>query len=202
MSDILVVTNRALCQEDFYTRLELVAKAKPAGIILREKDLSPGEYKTLSEKALEICARHDVPCVLHTFWQVAQELGVDKLHMPLPLLRQMGTGERKRFSTLGASCHSAEDALEAQALGCTYITAGHVFATDCKQGLPGRGLDFLRSVCQSVDIPVYAIGGIGPENIDAVRQTGAVGACVMSAAMTCSDPAALFARPGLFRGQL
>ena len=193
MSDILVVTNRALCQEEFYTRLERIAKAKPAGIILREKDLRPEEYKAFAVHALEICTRQGVPCILHTFWQVARSLGADKLHMPLPLLRQMETGERERFSVLGASCHSAEDALEAQALGCTYITAGHIFATDCKQDLPGRGLDFLRQVCQSVDLPVYAIGGIASENIDAVRHTGAAGACVMGSAMTCPDPAALLA---------
>ena len=193
MSDILVVTNRALCREDFYTRLELVAKAGPAGIILREKDLSPEAYKALAEKALEICERYRVPCMLHTFWQVALELGADRLHMSLPLLRQMGAGERKQFSTLGASCHSVEDAMEAQALGCTYITAGHVFDTDCKQGLPGRGLDFLRGMCRSVDLPVYAIGGIGPGNMAVVRQAGAAGACIMSSAMTCPDLATLFA---------
>ena len=193
MSDILVVTNRALCQENFYTRLALVAKARPEGIILREKDLSPEDYKALAAQAMEIGERYDVPCILHTFWQIALELGTDRLHMPLSLLRQMGAGERKKFSVLGASCHSAEDAMEARALGCTYITAGHVFDTDCKQDLPGRGLDFLGRVCQRVDLPVYAIGGIGPDNIFTVRQTGAAGVCVMSSAMTCPDPAALLA---------
>ena len=193
MSDILVVTNRAICRGDFYTQLKLVANAKPAGVILREKDLPPEDYKALAAQALEICEQHGVPCILHTFWEKALELGVDRLHMPLPLLRQMGAGERGRFTVLGASCHSVEDAVEARALGCTYITAGHVFDTNCKQSLPGRGLDFLRRVCQSVDLPVYAIGGIAPFNMDVVRQAGAAGACVMSSAMTCSDPVALLA---------
>ena len=48
-------------------------------------------------------------------------------------------------------------------------------------------------VCRSVKIPVYAIGGISPENIAAVRAAGAKGACVMSGAMTCEDPAAFLA---------
>ncbi len=91
---------------------------------------------------------------------------------------------------MGASCHSVEEAREAEALGCTYLTAGHIFATDCKMGAPPRGLDFLRSVCAAVALPVYAIGGISAGNFCAVRRCGAAGACVMSGAMTCEDPAA------------
>ena len=199
MFDILCVTNRSLCREDFLTRVESVAKARPAGIILREKDLSPEEYRALAAEVMAVCSASSVPCILHTFADAAMALGADRLHMPLPLLRQMRSEERTRFSVLGASCHSARDAAEAQRLGCTYITAGHVFETGCKQGLPGRGLAFLREVCESVSIPVYAIGGIGPENIDAVRRSGAAGACVMSGAMTCNHPEAFLA--GLVPGE-
>ena len=80
-----------------------------------------------------------------------------------------------------------DDALEAQSLGCTYITAGHVFETDCKKGLPGRGLEFLRDVCAAVDIPVYGIGGIDADNIALVRDAGASGACLMSSLMATED---------------
>ena len=191
MSDILIVTSRALCQEDFLTRLERLAEAGCGGIILREKDLSPAAYRALAVSAREICARHGVPCILHTFWQTALDLGGEALHMPLPLLRQMAPGDRERFAVLGASCHSPEDAREAQALGCTYLTAGHVFDTACKQGLPGRGLDFLRQVCRATDLPVYAIGGISPSNIAAVRRAGAAGACLMRPPMTTPDPVSL-----------
>ena len=67
----------------------------------------------------------------------------------------------------------------------SYITAGHVYVTDCKKGLAPRGLDFLKNVCVSVDIPVYAIGGI---NIDdgrreEVKKYGAAGSCIMSGMM-------------------
>ena len=76
-------------------------------------------------------------------------------------------------------------------LGCSYITAGHIFATDCKRGLPGRGPEFLAEVCRTVDIPVYGIGGISPENIREVRAAGAAGACLMSSLMTAEDVPAL-----------
>ena len=85
-----------------------------------------------------------------------------------------------------------EEAWEAVALGATYLTAGHVFATTCKAGLPGRGVEFLAQVCAAVPCPVYAIGGISPELFPAVLQAGAAGACVMSGPMTCPDVRAYF----------
>ncbi|MFR9001159.1 MAG: thiamine phosphate synthase [Anaerobutyricum soehngenii] len=50
--------------------------------------------------------------------------------------------EKSHFQIIGASCHSLEEAKEAQNLGCTYITAGHIFLTDCKKGLPREGTSF------------------------------------------------------------
>lgn len=188
MSNLLCVTNRVLCNEPFLNRIEKLAAAHPAGILLREKDLTEEAYRTLAAEVMGICKKHDTPCILHSFPGVVRELSCDALHLPLPVLRKLSATERRAFSTLGASCHSVEEALEAQILGCTYITAGHIFSTNCKKGLPGRGLDFLRVVCEQVSIPVYAIGGITSENICEVRNAGATGACVMSSAMTCNDP--------------
>ncbi len=166
-------------------QVEKIAMAHPAGIILREKDLQESEYKALAQKVLEICRYHGVKCILHTYWQTAQALQADGVHLPMPVLRQMKRPEA--FSCLGASCHSQEEAVEAQKLGCTYITAGHIFDTDCKKGLPGRGPEFLHSVCTAVSIPVYAIGGIRRENMAQVKKAGAYGACVMSGCMQCQS---------------
>lgn len=187
MSDILCVTNRKLCREDFLTRIERIAACHPAGIILREKDMKPEDYKELAAAVTEICEQHGVKCILHSFTDVAISLHADAIHLPLHLLRELLQEQKAHFTILGASCHSVEDALEAQALGCTYITAGHVFETDCKKGLPSRGLEFLRNVCAAVDIPVYGIGGIDPDNIDLVRNAGASGACMMSSLMLSED---------------
>lgn len=203
MSDILCVTNRSLCQEDFLERIEKIAACHPAGIILREKDLSEEEYKELAEKVIEICARFGTNCILHSFVNVARELRCSALHLPLPVLRALAQEKRidlltsdisynfekgqTEFKILGASCHSVEEAIEAESLGCTYITAGHIFDTDCKKGLPGRGLTFLKEVCENVSIPVYAIGGINPENIAEIRLAHAAGACIMSSAMKCAN---------------
>lgn len=187
-SDVICVTNRLLCQEDFLRRLDRIAAAHPRAVILREKDLSETEYRALAGDALEICARHGVDCILHQFAEAALDLNAAAIHLPLSHLRSLNAQQKARFSVIGASCHSLRDAQEAEKLGCSYITAGHVFDTECKQGTPGRGIDFLREICAEVKIPVYAIGGIAPEKMKNVRAAGAAGGCVMRALMRCTEP--------------
>ena len=187
MCDILCITNRSLCKEDFLKRIEKIASENPTGIVLREKDLTEKEYKDLAAKVIEICNRYNTPCILHNFTKVAIELNHPYFHLPLHILDNISAEDRRKFKVLGASCHSIDDAVRAENLGCTYIIAGHIFDTDCKKGLPGRGLDFLKNVCQRVKIPVYAIGGIRSENIKAVKNAGAKGVCVMSGVMMCED---------------
>lgn len=187
-SNVVCVTNRSLCQEEFLLRIEKIAKAKPSAIILREKDMDANAYAQLAERVMNICRVYDVNCILHTFINVAIDLNAQAMHLPLHILRTMTTEQKSKFKVIGASCHSIEDAKEAQMLGCTYITAGHIFDTDCKKGLPGRGLEFLKSVCENVHIPVYAIGGIAADNIKDVYRQGAKGACIMKALMQCEVP--------------
>lgn len=183
MEKVICVTNRRLCSGEFLERIREIGAHRPAGIILREKDLDAGEYLELSREVLKLCREMQVKCILHSHPAAAEVLGCHALHMPLHLLREMVAEERARFSTLGASCHAVDEAREAERLGCTYITAGHVFDTDCKAGLPGRGLDFLSEVCQAVNIPVYAIGGICPEKFSQILKAGAAGGCMMSTLM-------------------
>lgn len=185
MSDLICITNRKLCSNNFLDQIEMIASAHPKAIVLREKDLSEKEYEQLARQVMQICQKHGTQCILHSFSNVAITLGAVAVHMPLPLLQKMTPQEKSHFQIIGASCHSLEEAIEAQDLGCTYITAGHIFLTDCKKGLPGRGLSFLEEICKAVRIPVYAIGGISSQNIESVRKTGAAGACIMSGFMRC-----------------
>ena len=185
MSDLICITNRKLCSNNFLDQIEMIASAHPKAIVLREKDLSEKEYEQLARQVMQICQKHGTQCILHSFSNVAIALGAEAVHMPLPLLQKMTPQEKSHFQIIGASCHSLEEAKEAQDLGCTYITAGHIFLTDCRKGLPGRGLPFLEEICKAVRIPVYAIGGISSQNIESVRKTGAAGACIMSGFMRC-----------------
>lgn len=190
MFDLLCLTDRTLCREPFLDRVAAIAAARPAALILREKDLPEDQYQALAAQVMSLCRQAGVPCILHTFVGAARALGARAIHLPLPVLRTLSAGERAAFPALGASCHSVEEAREAVALGATYLTAGHVFATTCKAGLPGRGVEFLAQVCAAVPCPVYAIGGVGPENLPALARAGAKGGCVRSPLMTCPDPGA------------
>ena len=155
---------------------------------IREKDLDEASYRALARDVLAICRKADIPCILHTYATVAMELGADGLHLPLPLLAKQGIGLRSQFRVLGASCHSVQDVIEAQALGATYATVGHIYVTDCKPGVPPRGLAVLRECVQAATIPVYAIGGITRTRLTDVLATGAAGACVMSGLMRGKPP--------------
>lgn len=187
MCKVLCFTSRELCREDFLERIRLLAGASPAGIVLREKDLSEQEYLVLARQVQKICERWHVPCILHGFADAAIKLHAKAVHLPLPVLRGLTQAQKAAFSCIGASCHCVEEAQEAQALGCTYLTAGHIFETGCKKGLPGRGVQFLKDVADAVEIPVFAIGGITPETVKSLRGTGAKGVCIMSAAMQRGD---------------
>ena len=181
--NIICVTNRSLCKGDFFERIEKIASSGVTAIILREKDLSESEYSDLAKKFTEICEKRKVEAILHTYVDIAIELGVRSIHLPLPVFKDLSGEKKSFFRKIGVSCHSVEDAAAAEKLGASYITFGHVFATDCKKGLEPRGLDALKNVCKAVKIPVYAIGGIDKQNIGSVIEAGTVGACIMSGFM-------------------
>ena len=153
-------------------------------MILREKDLSESAYEAMAGQVLKICGRYDTPCMLHSFVEVARRLHHPYIHLPLFLLEEY-CGKLNDFRIVGSSIHSPEEAVRAQKAGAAYVTAGHVYVTDCKKGLPPRGLEFLKEVCTKVTIPVYAIGGIhaGTGQIQEVMDCGASGGCIMSEMM-------------------
>lgn len=192
---ILVITSRKRFEgeADFLKQIEKIAAAKPFGIVLREKDLPVKEYSALARRVRDICRSAGASLIVHGHPEVARELGIPALHMPLDALEKMSSEERKEFRVLGASCHSVEDVLRAKALGCDYVTAGHVYATDCKPGLPPRGADFLAEVCgPAAPMPVFALGGLTPARAPEVRRAGAAGFAMMSSAMDAENPAELF----------
>ncbi|MBR0141103.1 MAG: thiamine phosphate synthase [Ruminococcus sp.] len=189
MCKIICVTNRKLCDEDFLIRIEKIAVCQPDAIILREKDLSVEEYISTAEKVMDICGKYNVKCILHNFINSAVKLKAEYIHLPLGILRETDKNILSGFK-IGSSCHSVKDAKEAVSLGAEYITAGHVYETDCKKGIVPRGTLFLKSVCESVDVPVYAIGGISTENIKETIKAGADGVCLMSSFMKCENVSA------------
>ena len=182
---IIAVSNRKLCKRPFLEQIERVCKRHPEAVILREKDLTEEEYRALAKEVMEICSHYQVPCILHKFWKAAVEMEYTAVHLPLPVFRMLTDEEKNKFTKIGISIHSVEEAKEAEQLGAFYLTAGHVYATDCKKGLPPRGLDFLEEICKTVSIPVYGIGGIrfDEKQWQDMERCGAAGGCIMSGMM-------------------
>lgn len=185
MFKLLAVTNRKLCAGSLPEQLEIICSSehKPDAVILREKDLATAEYSQLAQEAAKICAAYHVQLILHSFWKTAMELDRKNIHLPLAVLQ---TNEfqryRNKFQLIGASIHSMEEAQQAAVLGANYLTAGNIYVTSCKVGLPGRGLVWLSEICKEIKLPVYAIGGISlsGKQFDDLQKSGASGACIMS----------------------
>lgn len=185
---LIAVTDSASCPRPLPKQIERLAKLtelRPQSVILRAKALDKAAYRTLALQAQQSCEAAGIALILHSDWQLARELGISMLHLPLALLRQISEYERAYFTWLSTSVHSVGEAQEAQALGATVLIAGHIYTTQCKAGLAPRGLSFLQAVCSAISLPVYAIGGI---SFDAsqhaeLQANGARGACVMSAYM-------------------
>ncbi|MBL4933114.1 thiamine phosphate synthase [Clostridium paridis] len=184
---LICITNKKLCKDDFLNRINLLAKGNPYGIMLREKDLTLFEYEALAIKVKEICDINKVSLIINQNIDVALKLNIPNIQLSMSNLR-LYKDKLSKFTNIGASIHSVEEVTEAQELGATYLIAGHIFLTDCKKGVPEKGLSFLEEVCNEANIPVFAIGGITDDKLGTVKNAGATGVCVMSESMTCTDP--------------
>jgi thiamine monophosphate synthase len=91
-----------------------------------------------------ISKQNKVKLIIHFYSEVAEKLNCESIHLPLFKLKE-NYEKLSKFKTIGTSVHSVEEAIEAQKLGAIYISAGHIFATDCKKDLPPRGLEFLKN---------------------------------------------------------
>ena len=217
---LIAVTDAASCPRSLVEQVERIAECayKPQQLLLRAKELTPEDYAKLAREVLPLCQKHSIELIIHTHWQIALELGIQRVHLPLPKLSQLPVAARRSL-VISSSVHSVAEAQRALAEGAQALVAGHIYSTSCKAGLPPRGLEFLKqihevatkqtlptqlpanadvrehqssteqkssNICNSCkSIPVYAIGGIGfdARQWQELVQSGAQGACIMSAYM-------------------
>ena len=190
---IACITNRRLVKGDFLAQIERVAAMEMADwIIVREKDLSVEEYRMLFAKVARIAHKGGKKCLAHGRIALGRmsELGADGIHLPLDALREWREVSGRRSAPqagavqlVGASAHSAAEIAEAAVLGADYATLSPIFATDCKPGAAPLGIAALAAACQKSPIPIFALGGIGRDKLDACIEAGAAGCCMMSELM-------------------
>ncbi|WP_430884640.1 thiamine phosphate synthase [Fusibacter sp. JL216-2] len=190
---LTLITNRHICGEDNFK--DVVTRAISAGvdqIILREKDLDDkvyGHYAAYFKTQL----KESQKLIIHSRISLAERVKADGVHFTFQdfmavdeeTIAALKSGESSLV--IGVSVHSLEEALASANKGASYLLASHVFETDCKAGLPGRGLSFIHRISSKVHVPVIGLGGISPENTLSVIDAGASGVAVMSAIMGAND---------------
>ena len=190
---IACITNRRLVEGDFLAQIERVAAMEMVDwLIVREKDLRTKEYRTLFAKVARIAHKGGKKCLAHgrIALSVMSERGADGIHLPLDVLREWRAASGRRsvpqagaVQLVGASAHFAAEIAEAVALGADYATLSPIFATDCKPGAAPLGTAALAAACKGSTIPIFALGGIGMDKLDACIEAGAAGCCMMSELM-------------------
>lgn len=189
---VVSVTDRHQSRMPFQEQIGRIASSGADMIVFREKDLREDEYLALASECAGICSDKGMRFCINTRFDIARRLGIADVQLPMGILREHA--DELGGLRAGASVHSLSEALEAESLGADHVIFGHVFETTCKPGVRSRGLHELRDICGESGIPVYAIGGITPDNAHSVIGCGAAGVCVMSSVMRAEDPSALIRR--------
>lgn len=155
---------------------------------LREKTASAGEILALARTLLPLCRARRVPLLINDRVDIALAAGADGVHLgqedlPLPEARALLGPDR----ILGATAHTVEEALRAQAEGADYLGVGAMFPTGTKTDTVPTSADTLKAICAAVSIPVVAIGGVNAQNLPTLAGTGIAGAAVVSAIFSQRD---------------
>ena len=158
---------------------------------VREKGMDHAAFLAEAGELKALAGRYHVPFVVNDSVEVALECGADGVHVGQSDIQ--GRDIRALIGPdkiLGISANTVETALSAQKAGADYIGVGAVFGTTTKKDAKNLTVEQLRAICNAVDIPVVAIGGISAGNILALRGSGVDGVAVVSAIFAQPDPGA------------
>ncbi|GAA0176675.1 thiamine phosphate synthase [Clostridium sediminicola] len=155
---------------------------------LREKDLDENSFLNLALEIKDLAKEYAVPFVINDNIDIALKSNADGVHigqddMSIDKARK-AIGEDK---ILGVSVGTVNEAIEAEKLGADYLGIGAVFSTDTKKDAGAVTFETLKNICQSVDIPIVAIGGINKENVSSLKGSGIDGVAVISAILAKKD---------------
>ena len=170
------ITDRQLSQLSHAQQVGKLVEADAPLIQLREKIDSPAEFYNHAAAALQVARAHGVALIINDRADLALALQADGVHLgqddlpPEAARRLLGDN-----AVIGYSTHSLSQALEVPKLPVDYIAIGPIFQTSTKENpSPVVGLDGLRVVREAIGkLPLVAIGGITPANIEEVIEAGA-----------------------------
>ena len=186
---LYLVTNRY--QDSLQSFLEKIETACRSGVTivqLREKNLTTNQYYQLAKQVKEITDAYQVPLIIDDRLDICLAVNAAGLHigddeLPVSVARQV-LGPKK---ILGVTAKTVKRALEAEEGGADYLGTGAIFPTTTKENAPITLISTLKTICQTVAIPVVAIGGLTSENIDQLIGTGIAGVAVVRDLMQAED---------------
>ena len=186
---LYLVTNRY--QDSLESFLEKVDTACRSGVTiiqLREKNLTTNQYYQLAKQVKEITDAYQVPLIIDDRLDICLAVDAAGLHigddeLPVSVARKVLGPEK----ILGVTAKTVKRALEAEEAGADYLGTGAIFPTTTKENAPITLISTLKTICQTVAIPVVAIGGLTSENIDQLIGTGIAGVAVVRDLMQAED---------------
>ena len=186
---LYAVTDRSwLGEETLYSQVEKALKGGATFIQLREKKMDEGSFLEEAKEIQKLCRQYQVPFVINDNVDIAARIDADGVHVGQS---DMEAGDvRKKLGPdkiIGVSAQTVEQALRAQEHGADYLGVGAVFPTGSKEDATEVSHETLKAICDAVDIPVIAIGGINSGNVSELRGTGICGVAVISAIFAKKD---------------
>ncbi len=186
---LYAVTDRSwLGEETLYSQVEEALKGGATFIQLREKKMDEGSFLEEAKEIQKLCRQYQVPFVINDNVDIAARIDADGVHVGQS---DMEAGDvRKKLGPdkiIGVSAQTVEQALRAQEHGADYLGVGAVFPTGSKEDATEVSHETLKAICDAVDIPVIAIGGINSGNVSELRGTGICGVAVISAIFAKKD---------------
>ena len=186
---LYLVTNRYQDSvESFLEKIETACRSGVTIVQLREKNLTTNQYYQLAKQVKEITDAYQVPLIIDDRLDVCLAVDAAGLHigddeLPVSVARKVLGPEK----ILGVTAKTVKRALEAEEAGADYLGTGAIFPTTTKENAPITLISTLKTICQTVAIPVVAIGGLTSENIDQLAGTGIAGVAVVRDLMQAED---------------
>ena len=186
---LYVCTDRDIMTTDTLEEaVELAIKGGATIIQLREKDCTSREFYELALSIKDITDAYEVPLIINDRLDIALAVHADGVHLgqsdiPVQVARNvMGPN-----CIVGATANTLEKAKEAWQSGADYLGVGDVFGSATNNDTKPVELKELKKICDTVKIPVVAIGGISKKNIHLLKDTGVAGVAVISAVLGQTD---------------
>lgn len=186
---LYAVTDRSwLNGQTLYEQVESALKGGVTFVQLREKNLDDEAFYKEAQEIKELCARYHVPFVINDNVELAARIGADGVHVGQSDMEAMDV--RKILGPdkiIGVSAQTVEQAKRAQEHGADYLGVGAVFPTGSKADAVEVERRVVKEICDAVDIPVVAIGGITVDNVTELKGNGLDGIAVISAVFAQKD---------------